>query len=132
VIPTHVYVTANPGKTVPIARSDASAPGAELLKCTEGNVYRLPWNTNTRRRINAGDLSLCDRDGKTFAGGLDADGKPVGAATDLLAAAAPDLEAHGMESNELGAVVRKAKDAPAIKDGPAVKAFDTSDTKGKG
>lgn len=54
--PTHVFVSAAPGRLCPIAPSDATAPGGRLLICTPDEVYRLPSTSYVRRRIAAGDL----------------------------------------------------------------------------
>lgn len=62
--PTHIYVTAAEGREVPVPPSEASAPGAQLLKCLPGKVYVLPNSTYTRRRLLSGDLLPCDRAGK--------------------------------------------------------------------
>lgn len=61
--PTHVFVTAAEGRKVPIPSNEASAPGAALLLCEPGKVYRLPYTTHTRRRITSGDLVLTDQGG---------------------------------------------------------------------
>lgn len=58
--PKTVLVTAAAGRLCPIAAADASAPGGGLLMCHPGKVYRLPYSSYVRRRINAGDLELVD------------------------------------------------------------------------
>lgn len=92
---THVFVRALPGKTVPL-----SVDGRVQLLTAPG-VYRVPYTTETRKRITALDLELCDRNG--------------GAVKELAGASAPDP----VPLDESGAV---APIAPT-------KAFDTSDTK---
>lgn len=62
--PTHVYVTAAPGKEVPFSQSEASAPGMALLIAKPGKVHRVPYSTSVRRRINAGDLRLVNKHGQ--------------------------------------------------------------------
>lgn len=62
--PSHIFVTAAPGRTVPIHPDHASAPGGVLLMCVEGKIYRVPYNGTIRRSINRGDLIPCTRDGK--------------------------------------------------------------------
>lgn len=72
---THVFVT--PRKTevydgdrkvphlVPVHGAHAAGAGASgVLLCEEGKVYRVAYSTETRKRINATDFALCDRDGK--------------------------------------------------------------------
>ncbi len=56
--PTTVLVTAAPGRIVPIAASDASAPGGRMLLVNPGDEVELPNSSYVRRRINAGDLVL--------------------------------------------------------------------------
>jgi hypothetical protein len=114
-IPTHIFVTAEPGRLVPVPLSEASAPGATLLKCEEGKLYRVPWSTYTRRRIAAGDLAMVDATGAKT--------------SDLQKAAAPsleELEKKGFTHDDSGALV--AKSAPT----PAEKPLETPDTKRKG
>lgn len=60
---THIFVTAAPGREVPIPAGEATAPGGALLRCVPGKVYRLPWSTYTRKRVASGDLVLADRRG---------------------------------------------------------------------
>lgn len=121
--PTHVFVSAAEGREVPIPTSEATAPGAQLLKCRHGRVYRLPWSTYTRRRINATDLYLTDSIGRRVANELEA--------------AAPDLEGTDFELGPDGDVVRRGTSAetPGTPDeleaAPTapVEKFDTTDTK---
>ncbi len=54
--PTSVTVTAAEGRIVPIAPSDATAPGGRLLMVNPGDVVELPNSSYVRRRIAAGDL----------------------------------------------------------------------------
>ena len=84
---THIFVRARPGRTVPVHPNAASGAGGTLLLCVEGKIYRLPYTTETRKRITAGDLELCDRAGKPVA--------------ELAAASAPEVEL-----DESGAVVQ--------------------------
>lgn len=98
-IPTHVFVTAAEGREVPIPPSEGSAPGAMLLRCKPGKVYRLMWSTYTRRRILAGDLL------PTTIGGLKV--------AELEQAAAGDLDQLGYLTDSDGAVVAKPVAAPA-------------------
>jgi hypothetical protein len=60
---THIFATVPEGRECPIPPSEANAPGAALLVCRPGKVYRLPYTTFTRRRVLGGDLVLSNRRG---------------------------------------------------------------------
>jgi len=68
-----VFVIVPEGREVPIPATEATAAGGAALRCkpaakgAAARVYRLPWSTYTRRRVNAGDLVLCDRQGRKVA-----------------------------------------------------------------
>lgn len=102
---THVFVRALPDKTVPLMEGGRLRLLVEKDEEGVDNVYRVPWTTETRKRINAGDMRLSDRAGNEV--------------PELAAASAPDE----VPLNENGSVA----DPPVVA-GPAVKAFDTSDT----
>ena len=57
--PTHILVTAMPGREAPFAAGEASAPRAKA-----GKVYRVAYSTSTRKRITSGDLALVNRHGQ--------------------------------------------------------------------
>lgn len=94
-------------KSVPVHASVGSSATGGQLQCVTGKVYRLPWTTETRKRIRSGDLVLCTRDG--------------GEVQEEHEASAP----NAVELDESGAVTASPRVA-----GPAVAKFDTSDTKG--
>lgn len=110
--PTHVYVTAAEGKLCPWPASEASSPAGQL-RVEPGKVYRVPYTTFSRRRLNSGDVLLCTRDGKIVKPG------------DLTSAAAPNEE-HQDETGAiaLGEVTAQGSTAPMHTAG----SFDMSDT----
>lgn len=61
--PTHVFVTAAPGREVPMPKRQVAAAGARTLRVKSGTVQRVPYTSYTRRRIARGDLLLVDRAG---------------------------------------------------------------------
>lgn len=103
---THVFVRALPGKTVPLMEGGRLRLLVEKDEEGVDNVYRVPWTTETRKRINAGDMRLSDRAGNEV--------------PELAAATAPD----DVPVNEDGSIA-----PPPPVAGPAVKEFDTSDAK---
>lgn len=114
-----VFVTVPEGRIVPIPPQEGGAAGGALLRCLPSDadakrVYALPWTTNTRRRINSGDLILSTRDGK-----------PV--KTRELAAA-PD----GVKLSHDGTVAADQRSDEEINAATPAPKFDTTDVKGKG
>lgn len=69
---THVFAIVAEGRKVPIPANEASSAGGGLLCCVPGKVYKLPWSTYTRRRINAGDLFLSNQGGTKVSTPLEA------------------------------------------------------------
>lgn len=111
--PSHVFATAAPGREVPIPTSEATAPGAALLRCFPGKVYRLPYSSYLRRRVISGDLILTGRAGST--------------AADLDAARADDP----VETDETGALVAVSLPMPTPVPTPVpvpLMTFDMTDT----
>jgi hypothetical protein len=84
-MPNFVFVTAAPGRVVPIPASDGAAAGAAILLVEPGSVYRVKWSAYVRRRIPSGDLSLTDHLGRPVQNQL-------AAAADTLPAG---FEVHG-------------------------------------
>jgi len=79
-IPTHITVTAPPGRLTPIHPNDGTDPGGHPTKAVAGVVKRVRFSQTIRRAIARGDLIPCDLD--------------AGAVSGPSAAAAPDdLEA---------------------------------------
>lgn len=73
--PTHITVTAPPGRKTPVHGRDGQEPGGGLLYVTNDVVARIRYSQTTRRSIGRGDLVPCDMNG---------------AATTVTLAAAPD------------------------------------------
>lgn len=62
--PTHVTVTAPPGRLTPIHPNDGVDLAGHPLRVRPGEIRRVRWSENTRRAVARGDLILCDRAGK--------------------------------------------------------------------
>lgn len=69
-IPTHIYVTAPPGRVTPMHHDDAVEPGGAQLLVRPGQVRRVRYwrpdgstSQTIRRSRNRGDLVLCNMDG---------------------------------------------------------------------
>lgn len=118
--PTHVFVTAAEGRLVPVPPNEASAPGSTLLKCEPGKVYRLPWTTYTRKRINAGDLVLCNMYGTRVAT-VEAAAAKSAVKTDDTGAVATDQRADE--------TIRAELEKQAKADAKPEPKFDTTDAK---
>ncbi len=54
--PTHITVTAPPGKLTPIHYEDSTEPGGLPLRVSAGNVHRVRYSQAVRRSIARGDL----------------------------------------------------------------------------
>lgn len=65
--PTHVTVTAPPGRLTPIHEGDGRRPGGAQLLVAPGMIERVKLSQHTMRSITRGDLVLCTMDGKTVA-----------------------------------------------------------------
>lgn len=117
--PTHVFVTAAEGRLVPIPANEGSAPGAALLKCEAGKLYRLPWSTYTRKRIAGGDLVLVNR------GGTKVDSPEAAAAPDVLKVDDAGAIAADQRPDEIINAEADAREKAAV---ATAKRFDTSDT----
>jgi len=104
---THVFATVPAGRLVPIPASEASAAGGAVLLCAPGKLYCLPWTTYTRRRINGGDLVLCNSGGTAV---KDAAAASAPASTKL----APDgtVDTDQRSDAEINAAAAKASAAP--------------------
>lgn len=79
--PSHITVTAPPGRLTPINPKDGRAPGDHLMYVEPGKVRRVAYSADVARAIAAGDLVPCNMDGARVA------------SADL--AAAPDHIDHG-------------------------------------
>lgn len=65
--PTHIKVTAPPGKLTPIGRADGTEPGGGPLHVTSGVVCRVRYSQDVRRSIGRADLIPCDMNGASVA-----------------------------------------------------------------
>lgn len=67
--PSHITVTAPPGRTTPVHRTDGTEPGGALLCATPGTVIRVRFagSSTVRRSIARGDLIPCDMNGAPVA-----------------------------------------------------------------
>lgn len=65
--PTHITVTAAPGRLVPIHSADGVEPGGGQLRVSDAHVARVRWSQGIRRAINSGDLVPCDMNGVSVA-----------------------------------------------------------------
>lgn len=68
--PTHIFVTAPPGRVTPIHRDDGIEPGGAVMYVRPGEVCRVRYwigdertSQTVRRSVNRGDLILCDMNG---------------------------------------------------------------------
>lgn len=62
-LPTHVTVTAPPGRRTPVHHEDGVEPGGDPLHLVSGKVRRVKYSQTTMRSIARGDLILCNMDG---------------------------------------------------------------------
>lgn len=62
-MPSHVTVTAPPGRLTPIHPDDGSGVGGLRLTVDPDHVARVRWSPTTRRAHKRGDLILCKLDG---------------------------------------------------------------------
>lgn len=63
--PSHITVTAPPGRRTPIHPDDGREPGGGQLCAVDGEVIRVRFagSTSIRRSIGRRDLILCNMDG---------------------------------------------------------------------
>ncbi len=61
--PTHITVTAPPGKLTPIHRDDGAEPGGGLMYVASGEIRRVRLSQAIRRSIARTDLIPCDMNG---------------------------------------------------------------------
>lgn len=66
-LPTHVTVTAPPGRRTPVDAKDGVEPGGGPLYVTAERVRRVRFSHTTHRSIGRGDLILCNMDGAPVA-----------------------------------------------------------------
>lgn len=121
--PKYVFVTAAEGREVPVPPNEASAPGATMLRCLPGKVYRLPWTTYTRRRITSGDLILCSRNGVHAPDAEKADASDAALPLDDTGAVAAEHDAL-----PLPPLTMQGDTEATVTLGKPRKPFDTSDT----
>ena len=67
--PTHITVTAPPGRVTPVDRRDGAEPGGGQLRVIDGVVVRVRFAGSgaIRRSIARGDLIPCDMNGAPVA-----------------------------------------------------------------
>jgi len=67
--PSHITVTAPPGRVTPIHSMDGAEPGGAQLRVIEGEVVRVRFagSQAVRRAIARGDLVMCDLNGAPVA-----------------------------------------------------------------
>lgn len=143
---THVFVTVPQGRKVPVPASDAAVAGGSILIAewgvdaegnpkTKANLYALPWNTYTRKRVRSGDFVLANSSGTTVKEAIEASA-PATTKLDETGAVAADQRPDDEINKETAAKV--AADAAAqakrieLETAPTrrIPTFDTSD-KGK-
>jgi hypothetical protein len=61
--PTHITVTAPPGRKTPIHKADGVDPGGSTMYVEAGIVRRVANSQTVRRAIARGDLLLCNMNG---------------------------------------------------------------------
>lgn len=61
--PTHIRVTAPPGRLTPIHPSDGYSPEGGQLTAQPGTIIRVRWSQSVRRAVTRGDLVPCDMNG---------------------------------------------------------------------
>lgn len=62
--PSHITVTAPPGRQTPISAPDGCEPGGAMLYAMPGEVIRVRFGSQSiRRSIGRGDLIMCDMNG---------------------------------------------------------------------
>lgn len=61
--PTHITVTAAPGRLAPIHPADGVEPGGGQLRVSDAEIARVRWSQGIRRAIASGDLVPCDMNG---------------------------------------------------------------------
>jgi|1185.fasta_scaffold120431_2 hypothetical protein len=65
--PTHIMVTAAPGRRPPIHKDDGRDPSGGLLYADDATVIRVKYSQAIRRSITRGDLIPCNMDGVSCA-----------------------------------------------------------------
>jgi hypothetical protein len=67
--PSHITVTAPPGRMTPIHTADGAEPGGAQLRVVEGEIVRVRYagSQAVRRAIVRGDLIMCDLNGAPVA-----------------------------------------------------------------
>jgi len=68
-VPSHITVTAPPGRMTPVGRRDGVEPGGGQLRVVDGEVVRVRFagSSSVRRSIARGDLIMCDMNGAPVA-----------------------------------------------------------------
>jgi hypothetical protein len=66
-LPTHITVTAPPGRLTPVHIDDGIEPGSAQLQVTSGHVCRVRYSHTIVRSIGRGDLIMCDANGAPVA-----------------------------------------------------------------
>jgi len=65
--PTHITVTAPPGRKTPVHADDGTDPGGGVLYVEDGCVCRVRFSQAIRRSIARDDMFPCDMDGARVA-----------------------------------------------------------------
>lgn len=105
--PTHVTVTAPPGRRTPVAPADGVEPGGGLLYVTQDAVHRVRYSHTVIRSIGRRDLTLCNMNGA-----------PVESAE--LASAPEPLDGGKIELARFAAPMHPELDKRGVKPGDAV------------